>query len=293
MIFYLIIISFIAGVIGNSLQFVIFSRKKFSKFSSRNLYRVLAVQDNCFIIYNIFYESANYFKIDYNQFSIIWCKIDNFIAFSFCPISGWIIALISIDKYISICYSRKEIFRNRKFQVFILSMVYLFNIFYSIPMTVFTEFITQNKSSNLSSETKCFVPTFLWIMNLLNLALFPFALMLTFSMLLIATIFKTRLKLLSFTSSNDRKRLIKDLKFSLSSIMLNLAYIFLTLPFNIGYITEFNDNIILYYIYYMSYCVNFLILISSNSIFRKEVFILIRIKNERLVYTQNTGKSFL
>lgn len=34
---------FIVSIVGNSLQFIVFSRKKFSKFSARNSYRVLAL----------------------------------------------------------------------------------------------------------------------------------------------------------------------------------------------------------------------------------------------------------
>ena len=43
------------GLIGNSIGFAIFFRKKFSKFQSRNIYRTLAITDSltliCFLLH--------------------------------------------------------------------------------------------------------------------------------------------------------------------------------------------------------------------------------------------------
>ena len=129
-----------------------------------------------------------------------------------------------------------------------------------------------------------YFPKFLLLMDLFNSTLIPFALMLTFSILLIITIFKTRLRLLSFTSPNDRKKLIKDVKFSLTSIMLNFSYILLNLPICIISFYDFSDEIITftYLLFCLNYCINFLILIVFNSIFRKECLVLFGIKQRNL-----------
>ena len=101
------------------------------------------------------------------------------------------------------------------------------------------------------------------------------------------------MKLLSFTLPNDRKRLMKDLKFSLSSIVLNFSYILLTLPSCVGDLNEFSEDInnIFNYFYYLNYCANFYILMATNSIFRKEFFALIKFKPKSLTHIQNQGKS--
>ena len=271
----------VLAITGNTLQFIVFSRKKFAKFSSRNFYCVLATQDTFYIIYSLtINELLSYFGIDYQDISIALCRFTSFIIFAFSPISGWIIAFISIDKFISICYPSKEIIRSGKFQALILSLIYFYNIVYYIPVPIFAESINQNKSSNLSSENGCKRTSFFYTMDLFNLALIPFALMLTFSILLIIKIFKTRLRLLSFTLPNDRKRLMKDVKFSLSSIVLNLSYILLTLPICVADLNEFSDEIneIIYHLYYLNYLANFYILMATNSIFRKEFFAITRLK---------------
>lgn len=57
--------------------------------------------------------------------------------------------------------------------------------------------------------------------------------MLLFSILLIYAILKSRLKILKLGTRHDRNRLMKDVKFAISTISLNICYIALILPFGI------------------------------------------------------------
>lgn len=81
-------------------------------------------------------------------------------------------------------------------------------------------------------------------------------------------------------SQQNRRKLLKDIKFAISSIVLNVTYFLLALPICIADLKYFNPNEMAYIIlvYYMIYCANFYILMISNSLFRREVFILFKCK---------------
>jgi len=113
-------------------------------------------------------------------------------------------------------------------------------------------------------------------MDLINLTILPFSLMIIFSSLLIHTIFQSRLRIQDRDSrlrTKDRNRLKKDIKFALTCILFNCIFIVLNLPICVANL--FFEFFYSYYdvflsIYYFSYCINFYILFLFNSIFRKQ-----------------------
>ena len=118
-------------------------------------------------------------------------------------------------------------------------------------------------------------------MDLLNLTILPFSLMIVFATLLIITIFQSRLRILRMSAIQDRNRLNKDIKFAVTSILLNFIFIILNLPICVANL--FFEVFYSYYdaflsIYYISYCINFYILAVFNSVFKKELFLLFKCK---------------
>ena len=112
-------------------------------------------------------------------------------------------------------------------------------------------------------------------MDLANLFLMPFLLMLLFSILLIIAIFISRSTInLNNTARQMRKRR-KDIKVSISLLFMNLLFALLNLPVVIfSFFLPFNSDsyTFLLYIYYISCAVNFYILLLTNSLFRKVIF---------------------
>ncbi len=116
-------------------------------------------------------------------------------------------------------------------------------------------------------------------MDLVNSTLMPFSLMFIFSILLIYTIFKSRLRILRLDSPLDRKRLRKDIKFALTCILLNVTFVILNLPVCIAnLLTDVSD---FYYqsfmnLFFCSFCINYYVLFFFNSVFRKEFLFMFR-----------------
>lgn len=126
-------------------------------------------------------------------------------------------------------------------------------IFY-LPITFYYEL--QPYSTNETNET-LFISNFidlnsqliLGYMDLMNRVLIPLLLMLIFSSLLIQHIFKSRSRIsnnnISY-SNKQNKTFKRDIKFSVTSIILSIIYAILTLPNSID---VFFNNYYLYITY--------------------------------------------
>jgi hypothetical protein len=117
-------------------------------------------------------------------------------------------------------------------------------------------------------------------MDLINSTLIPFILMFIFSILLIYTIFKSRLRILRLNSAVDRKKLRKDIKFAFTSILLNVTFCIINLPVCVANllndVSEYYYKLLLY-LFFISFCINYYILFTFNSVFRKELFLMFNI----------------
>ena len=128
-------------------------------------------------------------------------------------------------------------------------------------------------------------------MDLANFFLLPFFLMLLFSILLISTILKSRNTMNSNNTARENQHSRKDIKLSISLLFMNLLFLLLNLPVEINQFLPFDSDkyTIVNYIYYISYAVNFYVLLVTNSLFRKEFYSLFYKKKKRI---QNNFKEF-
>lgn len=212
------------------------------------------------------------------------------------PISAWLLVYLSIQKFISIKVTIGESKEN--FQKLIIFLILLYNLVYYSPILLLVHLVNQPGNNALdlnstflndtnqtaSTKYECNFSilyqenTYSW-MDLLNLTILPFSLMISFSLILLHTIFQSRSRISRINTVQDRNRLKKNIKFGISSILINLFFVILHLPICIAnFFFEFFHN---YYdlilsIYYSSYCINFYILFIFNSIFRKEVLLLFK-----------------
>ena len=124
------------------------------------------------------------------------------------------------------------------------------------------------------------------IVDLINAVKLPFILMLILSILLIHTIIKSRLTVIRMTNNNANKnKLKKSIQFAVSSICCNFIFLILNLPYTISFLSSINiESDIEDYLdclYLFSFCVNFYILFCFNSVYRKEVLILIGLRKSQ------------
>ena len=103
----------IIALIGNILSIYIFSRKKFKStiFSSYFRYDILINLFYFFIPIDYFLEVSWNIKI--NLISYLICKLFRYYENLVTPISHYILAFISIDRYLTIVYPKKFLFKNK------------------------------------------------------------------------------------------------------------------------------------------------------------------------------------
>jgi len=211
------------------------------------------------------------FNIDITLFSSLFCKAYFYINFAFASISPFFNVYISIERYISIAYSaKKDFLRKKKIQLSFIIVLVLFNLILYVPIGInFELFIIEN-------YTVCSFVDFFWqetygYIDLSNRVILPFVLMIIFSLLIIHTIFTSRSRMRSNTHDNRTFR--KDVKFSLTSVTLNVSYIIFSLPVSILLLQpnyRLNPFVIFFIIiHYIAYSANFYLLILVNSLFRE------------------------
>jgi hypothetical protein len=210
-------------------------------------------------------------NIDITLFSSLFCKAYFYINFAFASISPFFNVYISIERYISIAYSaKKDFLRKKKIQLSFIIVLVLFNLILYVPIGInFELFIIEN-------YTVCSFVDFFWqetygYIDLSNRVILPFVLMIIFSFLIIHTIFTSRSRMRSNT--NDNRTFRKDVKFSLTSVTLNVSYIIFSLPVSILLLQpnyRLNPFVIFFIIiHYIAYSANFYLLILVNSLFRE------------------------
>ncbi len=115
-----------------------------------------------------------------------------------------------------------------------------------------------------------------WI-DLFNSTIIPFTFMLVCSIFLIRYVFSTRLKVKINSTTQEVKRLKKDIQFALTIILLNFDFMLFNLPICIASLLISTEKYlsILDLLFYAQFSCNFIIYLASNKIFREEFLILI------------------
>jgi len=209
-------------------------------------------------------------------------------------ISPWLLVYISAEKFISIAFPTKRfLLKKTKSQIIFFILLCLFNIIYHINLPFSFDLITAN------NQTICYFineksQTIVSFMDLVNFFLLPFILMIIFSSLLIGSFFKSRKR--TNNRLRENKRLTKDIKFSITSLSMNLLFLILNLPIDIiEFLPLYNRNelyMIFWYIFNISSAVNFYLILLTNSLFRREFFSLFfKKKNQKLINTYQNDKA--
>jgi len=231
------------------------------------------------------------FNYDPTVDSSIGCKLYQFFVYGMDALSPWCLVYISFERFITTkYYAKRFLFKSKKLQIIFLILLIVFNILYHINIFFSFDIV------NYDNSTICFFNNdenqiIIAYMDLANFFLIPFFLMFLFSILLIISIFKSRSAAHLNNTSREIKKRQKDIKLSISLLFMNLLFLLLNLPVEINLFLPFDSDTftIVNYIYYISYAVNFYVLLVINSLFRKEFYSLFYKKKNRI---QNNFKEF-
>jgi len=273
----------IVGLVGNLIEITVFARKKNKKFPSRVYFIVLSIADLTCLFYYIVRDSIENFSQNWNiASSNLLCKLNIILLYALSTNSNWLLGIISLDKYFSIRWPSVKILKKKWFQIVLLLAIILHNFILYSPLLFYSGLVFNNQTNN----TKCDlfnteIETFNLAIDTINCFL-PLIMKLLFSILLIHTIMKSRLRILRITTQFERNKLKKDIRFAISTLFLNLFGILLYFPINLVliakliYFLDF-DNIFICLLY-IAYAANFYILFLTNKIIRKQTILLFKLK---------------
>ena len=289
------------GLIGNVLMLVVFSQHRLRKLSISIYFQSMALVNlyttiNWVKIYLINVE--NFYLVDESAFL---CKAINFTIFVAGPVSAWIQVAAGIDRFLITIVSPSSKFKliqKRSFQIaivlfiFVYNSGYYFHMLFDYNLIVTIENNSNNDSFDYSTCENNDDRTIYIMMDLLNNTLVPFIVMIGFTSATIYGVLEAHRRTVnksssvsSTTSEQAHRVRMRDIKFAVTMIVLNLVFLILNAPnpiiaiiIDYSYVDENNSDmfyrlriwdIFSYYFYYMSV---FYFQLAVNSLVRKQFF---------------------
>jgi hypothetical protein len=287
------------GLIGNLISFIIFSRKKFNNFNSKNLFKLNLLNDSLNLAFILIQQ--NY--LAYIPNSIYCCKFFYSMVIILPAYSAWILVYISIERFIRFLNDEriKQILDKKTFNSTILIGILLTCFFYYTPVWYYTEVIYISTNNNNPQYDyyytyhngtigQCYlnenIVNIITFMNMAFSCLIPFVCLLTCSIQLILSIRLLRLRIINSNQSCEinLETLKKDKEFAITILTLDCIFLLFCFPYNFlvffEYFYQSNDlltsNILFYlyyvllYLYYLGFGSNLFIYLSVNKMFRDE-----------------------
>lgn len=134
------------------------------------------------------------------------------------------------------------------------------------------------------------------ILYLVDACFLPFIIMFITTVMIIKTLASLHARLnVQKMSREIRQRKVKDVKFAINSIVLNVLYSLFQIPIVLSYLINFyNSETYIIYItaslipYYINFSMPFISYLVSNSIFRREILKILGFKMSSVDTTTNT-----
>jgi hypothetical protein len=282
------------GLVGNFLSFLVFSRKKFSKYSISVYFRAMAIAES-FVVYQFVYDIIYYFYgIKLGAVSNFWCKIHYYVPIGIMRISPWILAAFSIDKMIHALGKRQRfpLIQKKNFQVAVVVGIVIFRLLIYSFVPIQLQLKQAPNVSNGTAQLSCRiedVPNFRYLSAsiLFEANLIPFGIMMISTIVIIIKLNQSRRNLKRSQRNRQSRRKKKDLKFSVNSVMLNILDVLLEVPVLVTILINSQNSTrcklfmtISLFLFYLSYSISFLVHLRFNRLFRNEFLIMLRIKKQ-------------
>lgn len=292
--FVLELIIFNVGLCSNLIAIIIFIRsKRLVNIGTRVIYLFLFLVDSSFLVIMVVDRASFYNGFDLITYSSLACKLYPYLNRILATLSPMLLVYISIERYVSLQdLTKRFVLRSQKVQLIYILIIIGYNSIYYSPCLAYFEIIDVNKQvenrTNSSDydeiELKCHVldpllESVLPIMDLANRVIIPCFMMTLSSSLLIYSVHKSRFEVFALHERGSQSR---EIKFAITSISLNMFYVLLTLPLPVVLVFgNYISDLILFinfYLFCLSYALNFYILFLLNSLFRHEFYNLFGIK---------------
>jgi hypothetical protein len=294
-------IIFVIGFVGNAFGMIILARKKMqAKLYMTHIYMYLLISDMVYLVTQVplLNIQQSYPSINPLTRSSWFCKLWMFSDYALVDTSPMIILYISVERLVAVKFPAKRfILRKHKIILIYTLVITVINLIYFIPVYLYYHIGVKFENETNSTILSCTVSkedneVISW-MYLIFDCLIPYCLMIFCTLWLCYTIFQSR----SRTEANRNIR--KDVRFTITSISLNIAFIVLTFPISVANFVSsmFVDSIFQFcnLLFFTSYTVNFYFLLAFNRVIREEVYSFLGIRKNNpqlntLSLRQTTGK---
>jgi hypothetical protein len=304
----------IIGLSGNLATFAVFSRKRFTNTVFSTYFRALAITDSLTLSLTVTTKFFAYqFGYNVRLVSVHLCRLFIYIAYAVPTTSGWILVVISLDRWLSIVLPSKFLIRKRKsFQLLTIFSIIIFNfvLYCQLFFSNIQNINTFDNTTNITINRSVCIPTggdlINWI-DLFNSTLVPFFLMIVFTILILKSIFESRKRLKinhlksapNSSAKKTNKNQNRDAKFAITSITLNVMFLITNVPIAFYSIYDFyvtvepNLDILLYIctllLCYINFGSIFFINYYANSMFKEELMSLIFSQENARSHTESTA----
>jgi hypothetical protein len=280
----------VLGLIGNFGFMLVYSQKRFRNFSFRFIFIILSIFDSIYLIFNMGIDCLNYLlNWDIKNKSAVSCVLIDYFGYFLGPISPWIIVYVSFERLVSISpmLHRFNKMKKKQCQIAYIVLVAMFNVVYYLPVLLVLN--KDDQSLNITIFDCEELNINIVYMDLFLSTVIPAFLMLFSTAMIIFSIFNSTNRMAKHGVAKIKRRIRKDIKFSITSIFLNVVFIILNLPLCVIYLDadNFDKNnlnyIVSLYLFYCTYAINFYLFLVVNSSFRNEFLKLIHLKHSNLV----------
>lgn len=283
---FLVFFSFFAvivGLIGNCISYKIYSQS-LRKNTLSIYFRTMSVFNNLVLFYMLIEAIQQYFGWDIRVTCDMACRTFDYGLLVVGAIPGWLLVPVSADRFLHICRpNRYPLFFEFKFQLGLISFIIGYNLALYSPNIWNSQMIRANSSLNHSLNVckNDFVLTNSWL-DMFNSTIVPFVFMILFTVLLIYYVRQSREK------THHTHGGMKDRKFAITAITLNMLFLVLNLPITIVDLlityANMSDYVmkIVYFLtitcFYVFFAADFYVQFTFNSVFREKFFLLFDIR---------------
>lgn len=278
------------GLIGSVLMFAVYSQQSLRRLSVSVYFRYMAIV--CFTS-NVFsfiqFDPSNPSKNFFFDFKVIY-KISNFLTNLLVPISVWLEVLASLDRLVTILFPfRFKWIQNTYIQLVTIASIVIYNMLIYVYNLIERYFLFDifQIARNVRNQKK--LENIIRIVDLMSSSVVPFIIMLGSSIVIFVGVVRVHRRIKSssimFGISSSQRRLLRDIKFGLSMIILNVLFFIFIVAYrlhNLFHLNPFDeDTHIIYFLFFNKffsdlseyyYLINFYIQILVNSLVRKELF---------------------
>lgn len=290
------------GIIGNLLVILVFGRQALRKFSYSFYSEAKAIVDLIFLLFSVKNWTGSILGYNLDLTNQFFCSISLYIPYSLMIANVWLIALISLDRLITVVYpNRFRFLKKNRVQIVLVVGVLLFSFSSLIQTAINMRFVVFGSAVSCSPKPDVYVlANWILVGNIIGVVVFLNG---PLNLKLIWHILASRKRVTMSLAAQKTKSSSKDRKLAMTSIVLNFIALVCRLP--LGALTVYSfmsgaaidqtravlsiTGVLVAIECADAFFVNFFL----NSLFRKELQLIVRLNRDSNSLSNSNSIGFL